>query len=106
MKQEKTNTTPEKAFSDGALSIAIWNNTKEATTDEPARTFHTITHERRYKNKDDEWKYTAQLRRRDLLPMTRLLQKAYDYILSVEKPDISDEEETPPEIQDPEIPLE
>ena len=106
MTNEKNNTTPEKTFSDGALSIAIWNNTKEATADGPARIFHTITHERRYKNKDDEWKYTAQLRKRDLLPMTRLLQKAYDYILSVEKPDISDEEGTPPEVPDQALPLE
>lgn len=42
-----------------------------------AADFFTVTIERAYKDKSGTWQYTQSLRRQDLLPMGRFLEKAY-----------------------------
>ena len=86
MKEEKEkNQPPVKTFNAGEINVAVWKNKTEATSDEPERTFHTITFERRYKDAEGQWKGTAQLRPRDLLPAAHLFRKAFDYLLSKKK---------------------
>ena len=90
-KKERKNAPPVKTLSAGSLSVAIWENRSEATEERPARIFYTATFERRYM-REGNWQGTAQLRKRDLLPMQRLLGQTYDYLLSVGKGSSSDEE--------------
>ncbi len=65
----------------GVLSVAVWENTGTSKrTGEPVK-FHTISTDRRYKNKDGEWKSTGTLRINDIPKMVLLLQKAYEYFV-------------------------
>ena len=43
--------------------------------------FKTISLQRRYKDKNDEWQSTTSLRVNDLPKATLVLQKAYEYIV-------------------------
>lgn len=60
----------------GVLSLACWNKRVEAGADN--RDFLTFTIQRSFKAKQGDWKNTPSLRQRDLLPMARLLERAFD----------------------------
>ena len=66
----------------GALQLAIWVNEYEADGGEQ-RTFHTITLERNYRDKDDTWHKTSQLRESDLGEAQALLQNAQQFLIKV-----------------------
>jgi len=68
---------PEKRFSAGAVSATIWRNEVKNSEAE----FHTITLQRSYKDKEDNWKHTTSLRTNDLPKAMLVLQKAYEYIV-------------------------
>ena len=61
----------------GVLEAACWQATGKSA-DGSSRDFHTVTIQRVYKDKEGNWQYSQSLRRQDLLPMARLLEKAYD----------------------------
>jgi hypothetical protein len=63
----------------GSVQIAVWANTAEV--DGAQRTFHTATLERNYKDKDDAWHKTTQLRERDLGDAIALLQRAQAFLI-------------------------
>ena len=69
---------PEKKFSAGALSATIWKNETEKNGE--VKSYKTISFERRYKDKEDNWKSTNSLRINDLPKAVMLLQKAYEYV--------------------------
>ena len=72
---------PIKKFRAGVLSVAVWENTGTSKrTGEPVK-FNTITTDRRYKDKEGEWKSTRTLRINDMPKMILLLQKAYEYFI-------------------------
>jgi len=86
--QQPQTSAPIKSFRSGAIQVAIWEN--EATSqDGQPRSFNTVSFERRYKDKDGNWKSTSSLRLNDLPKATLILQKAYEYLVLTG----SDEEE-------------
>ena len=70
---------PEKKFSTGALTATIWKNEgKEGT-------FNTISVERRFKDKKDEWQSTSTLRVNDLPKVAVLVNKAFEHLVLKEE---------------------
>lgn len=63
----------------GALQLAVWAN--EFESEGMTRTFHTVTLERNYKDKRDEWQKTSQLRESDLGDAISLLQNAQQFLI-------------------------
>lgn len=78
--REGGHNLPLKSFRSGALSVAIWENEVLGNDGEPS-TFRTVTFERRYKDKQGEWKSTNALRINDLPKASLLLSKAYEYLV-------------------------
>lgn len=67
----------------GSIHLAVWAN--DFTTDDgDERTFHTITMERNYRDQNDEWHKTSQLRSNDLGDAIALLQGAQQFLTKVD----------------------
>ncbi len=77
---EKTMETqkPEKKFSTGAISAAVWCN--EAVKDGKVSSYRTVKLQRSYK-KDDKWEHTQSLREADLPKAVLVLEEAYKYLV-------------------------
>ena len=74
---------PVKKFSVGGIQVAVWENQgKEGNT------FYSVSFDRRYKDKDDEWKSTTSLKKNDLPKAVLALQKAYEFI-ALKEPETS-----------------
>lgn len=63
----------------GAIEMAVWANTREV--DGQQRTFHSVTLQRSYLDKDEKWQKTPQLRQRDLGDAIALLQTAQQFLM-------------------------
>ena len=63
----------------GAVEMAVWANTHEV--EGQSRTFHSITLQRSYMDKDEQWQKTPQLRQRDLGDAIALLQTAQQFLM-------------------------
>ena len=74
---------PEKKFSTGALVATIWQNQGKSKEGEDID-FRTVSFQRRYKDKDGEWKSTTSLRINDLPKASLILQKAFEYLVMKE----------------------
>jgi hypothetical protein len=59
----------------GGLSLAAWKNEGEGKNGKV--TFYSFTAQRAYKD-GDSWANTESFRVRDLLPLSKMLEKAYD----------------------------
>ncbi len=71
---------PEKKFSTGAISATIWKNTgvgKDGKTFES----HSVSLQRRYKDKTGEWKSTDSLRVNDLPKVALVIEEAFRYLV-------------------------
>jgi hypothetical protein len=79
-KKEDKN-MPEKKFSTGAISATIWNNKAVQQKTGEAVAYKTISLQRRYQDKQGEWKSTNYLRLNDLPRAALVLNKAYEYLL-------------------------
>jgi len=53
--------------------------------------FKTVTFERSYKDKDGEWKKTGTLRIQDLPKATLVLNKAYEFCVTKQEQDETEE---------------
>ena len=71
---------PEKKFSTGGLTATVWENQGKSKTGEEV-SFRTVSFQRRYMDKDGEWKSTSTLRINDLPRASLVLQKAYEYLV-------------------------
>jgi hypothetical protein len=69
---------PEKKFRSGAIAATIWANS--AVRDSKPVTYRTISLQRSYKDKNDEWQNTDSMRTSDLPRAILVLQKAYEYV--------------------------
>ena len=70
---------PEINFRAGAIVATIWNN--ENTTKEGEKVvYKTVSFERTYKDKDDNWQTTNSLRMNDLPKASLVLNKAYEHL--------------------------
>ena len=74
---------PEKKFSTGGLTATVWQNQGKSKTGEEV-SFRTVSFQRRYMDKDGEWKSTSTLRINDLPRASLVLQKAYEYLVMKE----------------------
>jgi hypothetical protein len=70
---------PEKRFRAGAISAAVWRNEGKSQTGEPTE-YRTISFERRYKDKTDQWQTSHSLRMNDLPKAALVLTKAYEFL--------------------------
>ncbi len=79
---------PEKKFRAGAICATVWNNVieKEGKTFD----FKTVSLERSYKDKEDLWQTTNNMRVNDLPKAILVLNKAYEY-LALKEQDTQDE---------------
>ncbi len=78
---------PVKKFGAGGIQVAIWENQgKEGNQ------FYTVSIDRRYKDKNDEWKSSNSLKVNDLPKAILALQKAYEY-LALKEPEMAKEEQ-------------
>jgi len=68
---------PEKKFRAGAITATIWKNTSQNGDAE----YNTISFERSYKDKNDNWQTTNSLRVNDLPKAKLVLDKAYQYLV-------------------------
>ena len=82
---------PEKKFTTGVITATIWKN-KAQTKDGKATFYHTISLQRRYTDKEGNWKSTGSLRVNDLPKASLVLNKAYEYLVLQEKEPTSDDE--------------
>ncbi len=82
---------PEKKFSAGAVTATIWKNT--TTKDNRLVEYRTVSFERNYKDKNDEWQTTNSLRINDLPKAKLVLGKAYEYLILKEPDNAITEEE-------------
>jgi hypothetical protein len=71
---------PEKKFSTGAISATVWKNT---AVGKDGKTFesHTISLQRRYKDKTGQWQTTNSLRLNDLPKIELVVKEAYRYLV-------------------------
>ena len=74
------NNKPEKTFNTGAINVTVWKNegiSKDGTKSE----FRTVNIQRRYADKNGEWKSTSTLRINDLPRAALALNKAFEYLV-------------------------
>jgi hypothetical protein len=69
---------PEQKFRVGNISATIWNN--ESKKDGKINQFKTVSFERNYKDKDDEWQTSNSLTVNDLPKAMVVLGKAYEFL--------------------------
>jgi len=79
VENKKPGNPPEKKFSTGAISATVWKNKGVRKTGEETE-YRTISLDRRYKDKDGNWKSTTSLRINDLPKMKLVIEKAYEYL--------------------------
>lgn len=70
---------PERKFSVGAITATIWKNQTEKNGS--VFDYRTISFERKYKDKDDNWKTTNTFRVSDLPKARLVIDKAYEYLV-------------------------
>ena len=70
---------PVKKFSAGTISCALWEN--EATVDGRKVSLLKATVERRYKDKDGEWKSSGSFSRNEIPLVQYVLGKAFEAML-------------------------
>jgi hypothetical protein len=82
MTQENTTgNQPEKKFRAGAISATVWLNQGQSKTGE-ATSYRTISLQRGYKDKSDQWQNTGSMRVNDLPRAALMLTKAYEYLVT------------------------
>lgn len=72
---------PEKKFRAGAVAATIWKNQGQSKkTGEPIE-YRTIQIDRRYVDKNEEWKSTNSFRLNDLPKVKVVAEEAYKYLV-------------------------
>ena len=66
---------PIKKFSSGGIQVAVWENESKN-----GATFHSVSIDRRYKDKNDEWKSTTSLKQNDIPKAVLALQEAFRFL--------------------------
>ena len=71
---------PEKKFSTGAISATVWKNTGVGKDGQPFES-HSVSLQRRYKDKTGQWKSTDSMRVNDLPKVALVVEEAYKYLV-------------------------
>lgn len=74
---------PENKFRAGPIVATIWSNSAINKSGEKV-TYKTVSFERTYKDKNDEWQTTNSLRTNDLPKAIVVLTKAYESLILAE----------------------
>lgn len=69
---------PEKKFSAGPISASVWANTANVNGEE--KSIPSVQFQKRYQDKDGNWKNTSSLSTRDLPKAMIVLGKAFEYL--------------------------
>jgi hypothetical protein len=78
---------PETKFRSGAIAATIWSN--ETVRDGKKVEYKSVTFERSYKDKNDQWQSTNSLRTADIPKAILVLSKAYEHLaLNADEEDI------------------
>ena len=77
---DKETNSPEKRFSTGVVSATVWKNQGKTKSGEET-SYNTISLQRRYRDKNDEWQSTNSFRINDLPKAMLVLNKAYEYLV-------------------------
>ncbi len=80
---------PEQTFRAGGISASVWKN----TTKEGDKEYRNVTFERRYLDKDGQWKSTNSMHINDLPKASVVLAKTYEYLVLKEKDTVQLQEE-------------
>jgi len=79
--------SPIKKFAAGGIQVAVWENQgKEGNS------YYTVSIDRRYKDKNDEWKSSNSLKMNDLPKAILALEKAYEF-MALKEPESGKEQE-------------
>ena len=87
MTQTTTGNIPEKKFRAGAISATVWANHGQSKEGKET-TYRTISLQRGYKDKNDQWQNTTSFRVNDLPRAALVLQKAYEYLATQSSSDL------------------
>ncbi|MBU0536027.1 MAG: hypothetical protein KKE20_03615 [Nanoarchaeota archaeon] len=71
---------PETKFRAGAIAATVWKNTANNKEGKEVE-YRTISIERNYKDKNNEWKTTTSMRVNDLPRVIVVMQKAYEHLV-------------------------
>ena len=71
---------PIKKFAVGGIQVAVWENEGKE-----GRNYYSVSFDKRYKDKNDEWKSSSSLRANDIPKAILALEKAYEF-LSLKEP--------------------
>ncbi len=77
----KAGNQPEKKFRAGAISATVWLNQGQSKKTGEAVNYRTISLQRGYKDKNDQWQNTGTMRVNDLPRAALMLTKAYEYLV-------------------------
>ena len=75
------NNKPIKKFEVGGISAAVWENEISTATGDKKSVVARITFDRRYKDKDDQWKSTGSFNTADLPRLRLAIEKAYEWLV-------------------------
>ena len=75
-----TKNTPEKKFRAGAVSATVWLNQGQNKKTGEISNFRTISLQRGYKDNNDQWQNTGNMRVNDLPRAALMLEKAFEYM--------------------------
>lgn len=75
---------PEKKFRAGAISATVWLN-KGQKIDGEETEYKSVSIDRNYKDKNDQWQSTNSMRINDLPKAAVVLMEAYKYLVCREQ---------------------
>ena len=82
---------PEKKFSTGAISATIWKNSGKRKESGEDIEFRSVNLQRRYTDKEGNWKSTDSFRINDLPKAVVVMQKAFEYVILKETSEVKEE---------------
>ncbi len=71
---------PEKKFSTGAISATVWKNNGVGKDGKPFES-HSVSLQRRYKDKTGQWQSTNSLRVNDLPKVALVIEETFKYLV-------------------------
>ncbi len=87
MTQETTGNQPEKKFRAGAISATVWLNHGQSKKTGETTSYRTISLQRGYKDKNDQWQNTNSFRVNDLPRGAVVLKQAYEFLVTMQQED-------------------
>jgi hypothetical protein len=81
-KSDSTGNQPEKKFRAGVISATVWLNQGQNKKTGEATSYRTVSLQRGYLDKNNQWQNTASMRVNDLPRAALVLTKAYEFLVT------------------------